>query len=155
MENLHQDSENKLFITNISNRVSKCTIYELLVQASRVRGLHYNQERGYCFVEYDTQEELEYTCNVLEGVRLYGRRIYLNRVERQTEVVVRNVGPELDPVFLWDVFSKFGPCHVEAGRDGKDICTITYRRRECAARAVETVNGKVIGNSRVSVEMRT
>lgn len=142
--------QNKLFITNISSRVSRYVIYELLIQVSKIYNFHYDQSKGYCFVEYETPEELEYTSNALKGVKLNGKRIYLNRVERRAKVLVKNLGTEIDTTFLWDVFNKFGPCHVKVE---KRVGVVMYKKRECAAKAVKVVDGKRLGNSRVAVEL--
>lgn len=139
----------KLFITNISTKVSRCVIYEVLIQASRISGFYYNQKKGYCFVEYHSREELEYTCAVLSGIKLHGRKLYLTKVEEQSRIIVRNIGAEIDEIFLWDVFSKFGSCRVELEENG--IGVVVYRKREHALRAM-VVDGKIIGNSRISVE---
>lgn len=143
--------QNKLFITNIPKKVNKYAMYELLIQTSKISEFHYDQEKGYCFASYETLEDLEYTCNVLRGVKLYGKRIYFNRVEKRAKILVRNIGNDIDDVFLWDVFGKFGSCHIEFREES--ACIIVYKRREYALKAMETVNGKVIGNSNVSVEM--
>lgn len=143
--------KHKLFITNIPNKVGRHLIYELLAQVSKIEHLHYDQSRGYCFVSYETPEELEYTYNVLQGVRVYGKRLYLSRVEDESRVTVRGIGEEIDEAFLWDVFSKFGPCSVEI--DDK-VGIITYRRRDCAIKAIRAISGKTIGDSEVVVEMQ-
>ncbi|ADM11928.1 putative RNA-binding protein [Encephalitozoon intestinalis ATCC 50506] len=141
----------KLFITNIPRKARRQLVYELLTQVSKIGHLYYNQDRGYCFVDYETYEELEYTYNVLRGVKLYGKRLYFSKVEKQVRIVVRNIGQEVDGVFLWDVFSKFGPCHIEMNEGGLGV--VIYRREDSAIKAVEVVNGKVIGGSEVSVEI--
>ncbi|KMV65894.1 hypothetical protein M970_071700 [Encephalitozoon cuniculi EcunIII-L] len=151
MEGIPLDGQHKLFITNIPSKARRQLIYELLTHVSRIGHLYYNQDRGYCFASYRTREESEYTYNVLRGVKLYGRRLYFSKVEEQVRVTVKNMGKEIDEVFLWDVFSKFGPCHVEINGDG--FGTVVYRKRASAIKAVGSVNGKVIGNSKVSVEI--
>ncbi|KAH9411074.1 hypothetical protein HK407_08g13480 [Ordospora pajunii] len=140
----------KLFITNIPSKVGKHLIYELLMQASKVESLYYNQRKGYCFATYKAHAELEYTCNVLKGVKLYGKRIYLAMAEQQSCITVNNIGSEADEILIWNVFSKFGSCHVEI--TDQRIALITYRKKEHASRAVAVVNGQTIGNSRVIVE---
>lgn len=142
--------QNKLFITNISNRASRYAVYELLAQTSKISGFHYNQNKGYCFAEFGSREELEYTCSILEGIKLYGKRIYFNRVEEQITLLVHGIGTEIDEAFLWDVFGKFGSCHVEIC---EGVGYVAYKKREHAAKAQENVDGRVIGNSAVSVEL--
>ncbi|AFM98692.1 hypothetical protein EHEL_071700 [Encephalitozoon hellem ATCC 50504] len=151
MERNIANEEHKLFITNIPTRAKKQLVYELLTQVSKIDHLYYNQDKGYCFVSYRTHQELEYTCKVLQGVKLYGKRLYLSKVEEQARVVVRNLGQEIDEVFLWDVFSKFGACHVEMESEGLGI--VVYRKKDSAIRAVNVVNGKVIGYSKVLAEI--
>ncbi|AFN83415.1 putative RNA-binding protein [Encephalitozoon romaleae SJ-2008] len=151
MERGLTDEKHKLFITNIPTKTRKQLVYELLTQVSKISNLYYNQDKGYCFVSYETHEELDYTYKVLQGVKLYGKRLYFSKVEEQVRVVVRNIGQEIDEVFLWDVFSKFGPCHVEIDGDGLGI--VVYRRKDSAIKAVDTVNRKIIGYSEVFVEI--
>jgi splicing factor 3B subunit 4 len=140
-----------LFITNIPKKASRKIVHELLIQAARMSSLHCDPEKGYAFADYETEEELEYACNVLGETRLFGSRLYFRRVEDETEVMVRGLGPEIDEVFLYDVFSKFGSCNVELG---DAVGVVRYKRRSSALRAVEVTNGRTIGHSEITTECR-
>ncbi|KAM0672244.1 hypothetical protein CWI42_081700 [Ordospora colligata] len=149
-QGINSPDAHKLFVTNIPSKVGKHLIYELLIQVSKVESLYYNQTKGYCFATYKTHSELEYTCNVLKGVKLYGKRIYFGMAEQQSRVIVKNIGSEVDDVLLWNVFSKFGSCYVEI--TDQRTALITYRKKEHASRAVSIGNGQAVGNSNVIVE---
>jgi splicing factor 3B subunit 4 len=139
-----------LFITNIPQKASKKVIYELLIQAAKVSSFYCNPERGYAFADYETEEELEYTCSVLEETKIFGNRLYFRKVEDEAEIVVSGIGAEIDELFLYDVFSKFGSCQVELREAGRAV--VKYKKRSSALRAMEVANGRVIGDSRITVE---
>lgn len=136
-----------LFISNIDYRVSRVCLYDLLVQAAPVRRLEYSSRIA--FASYFAGEEMEQSCAMLNGVRLYGRRIFVQKAEPRVAVEVA-CSSWCDASYIGGVFGRFGPCRCRKWKD-RHLCI--YRRRADAEKAVEKMNRRRILGNEFSVQI--
>jgi splicing factor 3B subunit 4 len=117
-----QDKEATVYIGNLDERASDSLVWELMLQAGRIVNVHLPKDRvtqshqGYGFVEYISEEDAEYASRVMNGIRLYGKPIRVNKasadkqksVEIGAELFVGNLDPMVSEQVLYDTFSRFG-----------------------------------------------
>ena len=117
-----QDKEATVYIGNLDERVSDSLVWELMLQAGRIVNVHLPKDRvtqshqGYGFVEFISEEDAEYASRIMNGIRLYGKPIRVNKasadkqksVEIGAELFVGNLDPMVTEHVLYDTFSRFG-----------------------------------------------
>lgn len=93
-----------------------------MLQAGRIVNVHLPKDRvtqshqGYGFVEFNSEEDAEYASRIMNGIRLYGKPIRVNKasadkqksVEIGAELFVGNLDPMVTEQVLYDTFSRFG-----------------------------------------------
>lgn len=93
-----------------------------MLQAGRIVNVHLPKDRvtqshqGYGFVEYISEEDAEYASRIMNGIRLFGKPIRVNKasadkqksVEIGAELFVGNLDPMVSEQVLYDTFSRFG-----------------------------------------------
>lgn len=93
-----------------------------MLQAGRIVNVHLPKDRvtqshqGYGFVEFISEEDAEYASRIMNGIRLYGKPIRVNKasadkqksVEIGAELFVGNLDPMVTEQVLYDTFSRFG-----------------------------------------------
>ena len=117
-----QDKEATVYVGNIDERASDSLVWELMLQAGRIVNVHLPKDRvtqlhqGYGFVEFISEEDAEYASKIMNGIRLYGKPIRVNKasadkqktVEIGAELFVGNLDPMVSEQVLYDTFSRFG-----------------------------------------------
>lgn len=117
-----QDKEATVYIGNLDERVSDSLVWELMLQAGRIVNVHLPKDRvtqlhqGYGFVEFISEEDAEYASKIMNGIRLHGKPIRVNKasadkqktVEIGAELFVGNLDPMVAEQVLVDTFSRFG-----------------------------------------------
>lgn len=117
-----QDKEATVYIGNLDERASDSLVWELMLQAGRIVNVHLPKDRvtqlhqGYGFVEFISEEDAEYASRIMNGIRLYGKPIRVNKasadkqksVEIGAELFVGNLDPMVTEQVLYDTFSRFG-----------------------------------------------
>lgn len=117
-----QDKEATVYIGNLDERASDSLVWELMLQAGRIVNVHLPKDRvtqshqGYGFVEYISEEDAEYASRIMNGIRLFGKPIRVNKasadkqksVEIGAELFVGNLDPMVSEQVLYDTFSRFG-----------------------------------------------
>lgn len=107
---------------NLDERVTDSLVWELMLQAGRIVNVHLPKDRvtqshqGYGFVEFISEEDAEYASRIMNGIRLYGKPIRVNKasadkqksVEIGAELFVGNLDPMVTEQVLYDTFSRFG-----------------------------------------------
>lgn len=136
-----------LFISNIDYRISKVCLYDLLVQIAPVKHLKYSSKVA--FASYFVDEEMVLSYAMLNGVRLYGRRIFVQKVEPRTAVEVA-CSAWCDASYIGGIFGKFGSCRCKKWM-GRYLCI--YRRKIDAEKAVEKMHQKMILGNAFSVRI--
>ena len=117
-----QDKEATVYIGNLDERATDSLVWELMLQAGRIVNVHLPKDRvtqthqGYGFVEYISEEDAEYASRIMNGIRLYGKPIRVNKasadkqksVEIGAELFIGNLDPMVSEQILYDTFSRFG-----------------------------------------------
>lgn len=93
-----------------------------MLQAGRIVNVHLPKDRvtqshqGYGFVEFISEDDAEYASRIMNGIRLFGKPIRVNKasadkqksVEIGAELFVGNLDPMVSEQVLYDTFSRFG-----------------------------------------------
>lgn len=117
-----QDKEATVYVGNLDERVSDSLVWELMLQVGRIVNVHLPKDRvtqlhqGYGFVEFISEEDADYASKIMNGIRLHGKPIRVNKasadkqktVEIGAELFVGNLDPMVTEQILYDTFSRFG-----------------------------------------------
>ncbi|KAF7539617.1 hypothetical protein G7Z17_g12380 [Cylindrodendrum hubeiense] len=80
-----QDKEATVYIGNIDERATSAMVYEIMLQMGPIHNIHMPRDRvtqthqGFGFVEFRTPTDAEYAANVMNGVKLYGKSLRVNK----------------------------------------------------------------------------
>jgi splicing factor 3B subunit 4 len=112
-----------IYIGGIDEKTTDSLIWELMLQVGPVVSVHLPKDRvsqthqGYGFCEFQTEEDADYAVKVMNGIKLFGRPIRVNKASADKKAVI-NVGadlhvsgldPSIDERQLLNIFSTFGP----------------------------------------------
>ncbi|KAL4899267.1 hypothetical protein BDW74DRAFT_117915 [Aspergillus multicolor] len=167
-----QDKEATVYIGNLDERVSDSLVWELMLQAGRIVNVHLPKDRvtqshqGYGFVEFNSEEDAEYASRIMNGIRLYGKPIRVNKasadkqksVEIGAELFVGNLDPMVTEQVLYDTFSRFGNLVnlPKVARDDSNLSKgygfVSFADFESSDAAIANMNGQYLMNKQVSVQ---
>jgi splicing factor 3B subunit 4 len=167
-----QDKEATVYIGNLDERVSDSLVWELMLQAGRIVNVHLPKDRvtqshqGYGFVEFISEEDAEYASRIMNGIRLYGKPIRVNKasadkqkaVEIGAELFVGNLDPLVTEQVLYDTFSRFGTLVniPKVARDDNNLSKgygfVSFADFESSDAAIANMNGQYLMNKQVSVQ---
>ncbi|KAL3469396.1 hypothetical protein BJX99DRAFT_252050 [Aspergillus californicus] len=167
-----QDKEATVYIGNLDERVSDSLVWELMLQAGRIVNVHLPKDRvtqshqGYGFVEFNSEEDAEYASRIMNGIRLYGKPIRVNKasadkqksVEIGAELFVGNLDPMVTEQVLYDTFSRFGNLVnlPKIARDDSNLSKgygfVSFADFESSDTAISNMNGQYLMNKQVSVQ---
>ncbi|PYH28703.1 U2 snRNP complex subunit HSH49 [Aspergillus neoniger CBS 115656] len=167
-----QDKEATVYIGNLDERVTDSLVWELMLQAGRIVNVHLPKDRvtqshqGYGFVEFISEEDAEYASRIMNGIRLYGKPIRVNKasadkqksVEIGAELFVGNLDPMVTEQVLYDTFSRFGNLVniPKIARDDNNLSKgygfVSFADFESSDAAITNMNGQYLMNKQVSVQ---
>ncbi|KAL3455627.1 hypothetical protein BJX64DRAFT_271991 [Aspergillus heterothallicus] len=167
-----QDKEATVYIGNLDERVTDSLVWELMLQAGRIVNVHLPKDRvtqshqGYGFVEFNSEEDAEYASRIMNGIRLYGKPIRVNKasadkqksVEIGAELFVGNLDPMVTEQVLYDTFSRFGNLInlPKIARDDSNLSKgygfVSFADFESSDAAIANMNGQYLMNKQVSVQ---
>ncbi|KAJ6186339.1 hypothetical protein N7519_007640 [Penicillium mononematosum] len=167
-----QDKEATVYIGNLDERVSDSLVWELMLQAGRIVNVHLPKDRvtqlhqGYGFVEFISEEDAEYASKIMNGIRLHGKPIRVNKasadkqktVEIGAELFVGNLDPMVAEQVLFDTFSRFGNLvnPPKIARDDNNLSKgygfVSFADFESSDAAIANMNGQYLMNKQVSVQ---
>ncbi|RAL07728.1 U2 snRNP complex subunit HSH49 [Aspergillus homomorphus CBS 101889] len=167
-----QDKEATVYIGNLDERVTDSLVWELMLQAGRIVNVHLPKDRvtqshqGYGFVEFISEEDAEYASRIMNGIRLYGKPIRVNKasadkqksVEIGAELFVGNLDPMVTEQVLYDTFSRFGNLLTlpKIARDDNNLSKgygfVSFADFESSDAAIANMNGQYLMNKQVSVQ---
>ncbi|PNS15557.1 hypothetical protein CAC42_816 [Sphaceloma murrayae] len=167
-----QDKEATVYIGNLDERVTDAMIWELMLQAGRIAGVHLPKDRvtqshqGFGFVEFVSEEDAEYAAKIMNQIRLYGKAIRVNKASADkqkaldvgAELFVGNLDPMVDEHVLFETFSRFGTLtkfpSVARGEDGysKGFAFVSFQDFDAADTAVANMHGQYLNNKEVTVQ---
>ncbi|KAF5249936.1 hypothetical protein FANTH_4799 [Fusarium anthophilum] len=167
-----QDKEATVYIGNIDERATSAMVYEIMLQMGPIHNIHMPRDRvtqthqGFGFVEFRTPTDAEYAANVMNGIKLYGKSLRVNKAsadkqraaEVGAELFIGNLDPMVDEKILWDTFSRFGPlltspkvAREESGAS-KGFGFISFADFESSDAAIANLHGQYILSKEVSVQ---
>jgi len=124
-----------------------------------------NEHQSFGFVEMHSVLDADYAMKVLNGVRLFGRPIRVNKSNRDTRTAdiganlfVGNLDPDVDEHLLQTTFAVFGalvgqPKIMREPETGKSrgFGFVSYDAFDAADAAIATMNGQYICNRPITV----
>ena len=167
-----QNKDATVYVGNIDERFTQELLSELMSQVGPVRQVHMPQDRvsqthqGYGFVEFDTPASAEYASKVLNGIRIWGKPIRVNKasadkqkaVDIGAELFINNLDPQVDEKILYDTFSQFGQILRQPNivRDDNNISKgygfVSFDSFEASDVAHATMNGQYLLSKAITVE---
>ncbi|KAL5615624.1 hypothetical protein BROUX41_005661 [Berkeleyomyces rouxiae] len=167
-----QDKDATVYVGNIDERATPAMVYEIMLQMGPIHNLHMPRDRvtqnhqGFGFVEFRTPADAEYAANVMNGIKLYGKSVRVNKAsadksraaEVGAELYVGNLDMMVDERLLYDTFSRFGPlislpkvARDESGTS-KGYGFVSYADFDSSDAAIETMNGQYILSKQAVVQ---
>ncbi|KAH8177426.1 RNA recognition motif domain-containing protein [Sarocladium implicatum] len=167
-----QDKDATVYIGNIDERATSAIVYEIMLQMGPIHNIHMPRDRvtqshqGFGFVEYRTPTDAEYAANVMNGIKLYGKSLRVNKAsadkqkgaEVGAELFVGNLDPMVDEKILYDTFSRFGPllslpkvAREDSGAS-KGFGFVSFADFDSSDAAINNLHGQYILSKEVSVQ---
>ncbi len=167
-----QNKEATVYVGNLDERFSEPLMWELMTQAGPIVNVHMPMDRvsrlhmGFGFVEFDTPESADYAARCLNGVRLYGKPVRVNKAsaDRQraadigAELFVNSLDPQVDEKILYDTFAQFGrlvaaPTVVrDQNNVSKGYGFVSFDSFEASDAALAAMHGQYLLSRQISVE---
>lgn len=156
---------------NLDERVTDEIVWELMLQAGPLANVYLPKDRisqmhqGFAFAEYLTESDAEYACRILNGIKLYGKPIRVNKSASEKQEVdiganlfVGNLDGAVDERILYDTFGTFGNIvgTPVVARDpmtnqSKNHGFVSFDSFEAADAAVEALNNQFLLNRPITV----
>lgn len=158
-----------VWIGNLDEQVNEELLWELMVQVGpvadlmmptdKITGLH----QSYAFCEFKAEIDAEYCIKVLNGVRLFGKPIKVNRASKDKEALtiganlyVSNLDREIDDQMLYSTFSVFGnllEAKVATDENGqsKGYGFVNFSSFESSDNAINSMHGQFLNNRPIGV----
>ncbi|TBU01793.1 putative subunit 4 of splicing factor 3B [Hamiltosporidium tvaerminnensis] len=160
---INKTKTNTIYVTNVDTNITYLVLHELFTQTGKIKNLKYPTDKitlkhlGYCYVQYFTEEDCDYTIKILNFIKLNGLSIKIHKImnKNYTKLFVGNINSEVDETNLFDIFSNFGtPIDVRIIRDenfkSKGYGFITGNEEFCK-NCIENLNGKIIFDKVITV----
>ncbi|KAK4670346.1 Spliceosome-associated protein 49 [Podospora pseudopauciseta] len=167
-----QNKDATVYVGNIDERFTQELLTELMTQVGPVRQVHMPLDRvtrnhqGYGFIEFDTPESAEYAAKCLNGVRVHGKPLRVNKasadkqktVDIGAELFINNLDPQVDEKILYDTFSTFGQILRQPNivRDDNNISKgygfVSFDSFEASDAALANMNGQYLLSKAISVD---
>ncbi|KAK4166743.1 hypothetical protein QBC43DRAFT_15081 [Cladorrhinum sp. PSN259] len=167
-----QNKDATVYVGNVDERFTQELLTELMTQVGPVRQVHMPLDRvsrihqGYGFVEFDTPASAEYAAKTLNGIRVWGKPIRVNKasadkqksVDIGAELFINNLDPQVDEKILYDTFSQFGQILRQPNivRDENNISKgygfVSFDSFEASDAALSTMNGQYLLSKAITVD---
>lgn len=129
-----------LFVSNISYDVNLEILYELFVQFVHPLDIQYSNKVA--FIECKTDADILKAINKLGSIKLYGRRIKIERIEENTKIEIW-MGKNKKKEYIASILRRYGPCRIiRQTKERRWICE--YRKRADAEQANRKLNNKEV-----------
>lgn len=166
-----KNQEATIYVGNLDEKVTEAILWELMVQVGPVVHVYIPRDRinqthqGFGFVEFQSEQDADYACRIMNLIKLYSKPIKVNKATTDRKLVdvganlfVGNLAPEIDERTLVDAFSTFGGVvlMVRISRDdlsgiSKGYGFINFDNFESSDKAIECMNGQWLCNKPISV----
>ncbi|KAF2457182.1 hypothetical protein BDY21DRAFT_392300 [Lineolata rhizophorae] len=167
-----QDREATCYVGGLDERMTDALLWELMVQVGRVESVHLPKDRvtgnhsGFGFVEFKTEMDADYAAKVMNGVRLFGKPIRVNKASADKQktidiganLYIGNLDAGVDEKMLYDIFSRFGTLVTppKIARDDHNISKgygfVSFSDFDASDDALNNMNGQFVMNREVSVQ---
>lgn len=159
------------YVGNLDDRCTDALVWELMLQAGPVTNVHLPKDRitsshqGYGFAEFQTEQDADYACKIMNGIKLFGKPIRVNKASSDKKQIdiganlfIGNLDAAVDERTLYETFSAFG--HVvglpKVARDpttnaSKGYGFVSYDAFESADAAIESLNNQFLLNRPINV----
>lgn len=143
-QNRDRNQEATIFVGNLDDQVDESLLYELMIQVGPVVNVTIPRDRinqvqqGYAFVEFQNDGDVPYATQILNGIRIYSKNIYINPaanyengmvgtklvsgpnqqqqlqssqphyIDVGAKLFISNLDPLVDEILLQSTFEKFG-----------------------------------------------
>jgi splicing factor 3B subunit 4 len=112
-----------IYIGGIDEKTNDSLVWELMLQVGPVVSVHLPKDRvsqthqGYGFVEFQTEEDADYAMKIMNGIKIFGRPIRVNKASADkkaninigADLHISSLDPSIDERTLLTIFSSFGP----------------------------------------------
>ncbi|KAJ1017865.1 hypothetical protein NDA16_005181 [Ustilago loliicola] len=169
---LDRNQDATCYIGNIDDRATEAIVWELMIQAGSLVNLHLPKDRitqshqGYAFAEFQTEQDADYACKVMNGLKLYGKPIRVNKASNDRKQIdiganlfVGSLDPAVDERLLYETFSAFGGiiglpkvARDPASGEPKGFAFVSFDSFEAADAAIEALNGQFLLNKNITVD---
>lgn len=168
---LDRNQDATCYVGNIDERATDALMWELMTQAGPLVNLHLPKDRitqshqGYGFAEFQTEQDADYACKVMNGLKLYGKPIRVNKASNDRKQIdiganlfVGSLDPAVDERLLFEAFSAFGNivgvpkvARDAATAESKNFGFVSFDSFEAADAAIEALNGQFLLNKNITV----
>ncbi|EST08910.1 RNA recognition motif domain protein [Kalmanozyma brasiliensis GHG001] len=169
---LDRNQDATCYIGNIDDRATDAIVWELMIQAGPLVNLHLPKDRitqshqGYAFAEFQTEQDADYACKVMNGLKLYGKPIRVNKASQDRKAIdiganlfVGSLDAAVDERLLYETFSAFGGiiglpkvARDPASGEPKGFAFVSFDSFEAADAAIEALNGQFLLNKNITVD---
>ncbi|SJX64748.1 related to spliceosome-associated protein SAP-49 [Sporisorium reilianum f. sp. reilianum] len=169
---LDRNQDATCYIGNIDDRATDAIVWELMIQAGPLVDLHLPKDRitqthqGYAFAEFQTEQDADYACKVMNGLKLYGKPIRVNKASNDRKQIdiganlfVGSLDAAVDERLLYETFSAFGGilglpkvARDPASGEPKGFAFVSFDSFEAADAAIEALNGQFLLNKNITVD---
>lgn len=159
-----------LYVGDLHPDVSEGMLFEIFNGVGPVHSIRVNRDAvtrrslGYAYVNFINPADAELALDTMNNFVIKDRPCRIMWSQRDPSIrksgvgniFIKNLDPTIDHKALYDVFSDFGSilsCKVALDDQGrsKGYGFVHYETQETADRAIEKINGKLIGDSETKV----
>lgn len=160
-----------LYVGDLDPNVPEGLLYEMFNNVGQVasiricRDANTRRSLGYAYVNFHRVDDAETALDTMNYKPIHGRPCRIMWSHRDPalrksgvgNIFVKNLNKEIDNQSFCDTFSKFGnilSCKVVTNAKGESLGYgfVHYESEECAQKAIEAVNGKMIQEQIVTVQ---
>lgn len=170
---LRRSGLGNIFIKHLDKAIDNKTLFDTFsafgnILSCKVAQNEMGESKGYGFVHFETQEAADTAIKKVHGMLLNGKKVFVDRFKprnermrdgpsmRYTNLYVKNFGDDFEEEQMKELFGQFGTISSlvvmkdETGRS-KGFGFVSFESHESAARAVDELNGKPVGDREIYV----
>lgn len=161
-----------IFIKNLYESIDNKTLHDTFSGFGKILSckvaMQDGKSRGHGFVHFETDEAANLAIEKVNGMLIEGKKVYVGKFVRKSErmpigadfkftnLYVKNIDPEITEEVLQDKFSEFGKItNLIIMKDENDkpkgFGFINFESSDDAKRAVEAMNGALLGSKAIFV----
>eukprot|EP00250_Pteridium_aquilinum_P000983 c11160_g1_i1 orf=222-2270(+) len=161
-----------LFVKNLHESIDNKELHEIFLPMGSILSCKVSTQdgksRGYGFVQYETDEAANLAIERINGATIKGKKLYVVKFIRKSErtlpgaevmftnLYVKNIDPDITEEVLHSNFAEYGRItNVIIMKDEehkpKGFGFVNFERPDDARRAVEAMNGALLGSKAIFV----